>query len=81
MNQTEEKLKYSFLAFLRGLRGIKNFINNMKIANLSVFPRLHLLHKLDDSDVPIWRKVEKPHSFLIIRAYPPAPLSNIFLGV
>ena len=39
----------------------------MKIANLQVLPGLTLLQKLDNSDVPMWRKVEKPHFFVILR--------------
>ena len=31
----------------------------MKIANLQVLPGLILLQKLDNPDVPIWRKVEQ----------------------
>ena len=59
MNQSEEKLKKPhFLPFLRdgGLEGIKNFPKNMEIANY-----LDWLYcqKLENSDAPIWRKVEK----------------------
>ena len=64
MNNSEEKLrKPHFFAFLRGLRGIKNWSKISKLAMCRYYLDWLYCQKIENSDVAIWRKVEKTSFF------------------